>query len=233
MRRSTLFALAVGFLILILAAALFADNGSVAGKWTVQADSPQGPVQLLLDLKADGAQLSGTVTAFESVIPISEVKFEDPQLTLKISVMQGEFKLSGVLKDGKLSGSWEQIGGDMKGAWTADRSEAPASAAPAAKPTVGIDGIWNSLAVTPEGDLSFDVELKSAGAAVEGKITAGGASQPISKGSFADSKLSFELEYAGGMYRIDATLAGDKLTGKWSAVDGSMSGDWSAARSKP
>ena len=234
MNTSRFSAVALALVLLALPVTSFADTGAVAGKWTVQADTPQGPMELGFDLKLEGGQLVGTVTTLQSVIPMSELKFEDPQLSMQINVMGGDFKLTGVLKEGKLTGTWEQIGGEMKGTWTAQRDAAPSSApVPTAQPSTGIDGSWNSVAVTPEGDLAFGMELKSSGSTIEGRLIAGGATIPISKASFADGKLSFEIEYDGGLYRIEATLAGDKLSGKWSAVDGTDSGAWSAARSKP
>ena len=226
------FAFALVGLILAFPATGPASTDSIVGKWVVQAETPQGPMELGFDLKLDGGQLVGTVTVSQSTTPVSTLKFEDPQLTMEINVMGGDFKLSGVLEDSKLSGTWEQIGGDMKGTWSAERAATPAPAA-AAQSSAGFDGTWNSVAVTPDGELAFAVELKSSGSTVEGRISAGGVSLPIAKGTFTENKVSFEVEYAGGMYRFEATLAGDKLTGKWSAVDGTDGGAWAADRSKP
>ncbi len=212
-----------------------AGTDSVVGKWLVHAETPQGPLELAFDLTMDGDRLVGTVTVLESVITASALKFEDPQLTMQINLMGADYKLAGALQDGKLSGNWEQIGGEMKGAWTAERPAtpaAPAASAPAKPGTAGIEGTWNSVAITPDGDLAFTLELRLSSTAVEGKITSGSTSVPL-KGTFTDNKVSFQVEHSGGLYRLEATLAGDKLTGKWSAVDGTDGGVWSADRGRP
>ncbi len=235
MNRSCFGAFALVCLVLAYPATASADTGSVVGKWLAHAETPQGPLELTFDFRMDGDRMVGTVTVHESVMPASALKFEDPQLTLQINFLGGDYRIAGALKDDTLVGGWEQIGGEMKGTWKAERAAAEnnTATAPSAPGAAGIEGTWNSVAASPDGELPFTIELKRSGPALEGKITAGAESVPLEKVTFSDGKLSFQVEYAGGLYRIEATLAGDKLTGKWSSIDGTDSGAFSADRGRP
>jgi hypothetical protein len=321
---------------------------SILGKWLVKAESHNGPIDIEFDLKQQGTEIVGTAVVFQGTAPLSSITFDDPQLTIGLNVGGRDFKLVGILKESKISGTWEEIGGEAKGTWVAQRGAAPSdqatltaagvlsgtwqgysstpngqldwtlnlkhdgdavsgtiendmgsltiqspsykgsklqfdldlggtmyrmqatldgdkltgtwapaaggeggawvasrrAAAPSPAPTPTptpaasaapgtIDGLWDSIALTPDGELPFSLELKQSSTSIAGKILAGDISVPIANASFAGNKLTFEVEYAGGMYRIEATLNGDKLTGKWSPVGGPDGGAWSAERHKP
>jgi SAM-dependent methyltransferase len=111
---------------------------------------------------------------------------------------------------------------------------APAAApAPAAKSaTPAIVGLWNAVAKSPDGDLQVQMEIKLEGETLVGFFKTPDGTIPLPKLNFTNDKLSFEVEYMGGTYRIELILANDKLAGKWSAVAGSESGPFSAERSK-
>jgi hypothetical protein len=315
---------------------------SIVGKWLAKAETHNGPIDIEFDLKQQGTDLVGTAAMFQGTIPLSSVKFEDPQLTIQLNLGGNDYRLVGTLKENRISGTWEQIGADMKGTWAGQRaaaSSAPSLAATglsgtwqgysatpngqldwtmdlkhqadAVSGTIGndmgsiplqsasfkdgklqfdldlggtayhiqatlegdkltgswspaaggeggawvgtrkaaassastaavaaaapnaIDGLWNSVAVTPNGDIAFSLELKQSGSSVAGKIVAGDVSVPIANATFSSSKLVFDVEYEGGVYRIEATLNGDKLTGKWGPAGGPDGGAWSAERRKP
>jgi hypothetical protein len=229
-RAGLLFLLALGFG--LAATRAYADPESILGKWLMKAETPQGPMDLQLELKEDNGKLVGTVVVFDSTVAVTGLKFEEPQLEMQLPVFDGNYKVTGVLKENKLSGTWEQVGGDMKGTWTAEKSAGTTASAAAAPIPAALDGTWNAIAGSPSGNLAFALELKQSGNSFEGKALAGGGSIPLAKGKFVDNTMSFEIEYEGGTYKVEGTLAGDKITGKWSSLDGADSGAFSAERQK-
>ncbi len=203
-----------------------ADIRAILGKWLAKAETPNGPMEVEFELKQEGDLLTGTAKLFQGSIPLSAVKFEDPNLAIDLSFEGGTFKLRGVLKEGKFSGTWEQVGGDVKGTWTAERRAAPVVTAAAG----GISGIWASVATTPNGELPLSLELKQEGDKVTGSLSSDMGSLPIQAGSFKENKLQFDVEIGTNVYRVQATLQEDKFTGNWAPAGGGEGGAWSAKR---
>ena len=100
---SRLRCLALALAILVPAAVRSADSSALAGKWVVQAETPQGPMELGFDMKLEGGRLVGTVATFGTVVPMNDLKFEDPQLSMQITVMDSDYKLNGMLKEGMVA----------------------------------------------------------------------------------------------------------------------------------
>ncbi|MET0281590.1 MAG: hypothetical protein ABW278_10765 [Steroidobacteraceae bacterium] len=80
--------------VLGLAAALAlgpAMAAEIDGKWNATVDGPQGPLELVFDLKAEGEKLTGTLGAGEMLpaAPISEglVKGEDVSFKFSLALM--------------------------------------------------------------------------------------------------------------------------------------------------
>src|SRR5438093_7528682 len=113
---------------------------SILGKWTAKAITPNGPLELELDIKIDGTQLVGSIAGMQGSVPLSNLKFEDPNLSLEVTLAGATFRLTGTLKEGKFDGRYEQVGADLKGPWTAERKAIPALTTTAG----GIAGLWNS-----------------------------------------------------------------------------------------
>jgi hypothetical protein len=225
--------------IVALAAALAAPPLSLAGveailgKWVAKAETPTGPVELELELRQEGAQVVGTAAMLQNAVPLTNLKFEDPELSLEMALGALSFKLRGTLKDGKFTGTYEQIGGDLKGPWSAERRAASATQAAAPSPAQSsgaVTGSWSSVSVTPQGELALDLALEQTGEKVTGTVSSALGSLPILNGSFRDSRLRYDVEFGGTTYRTEGTLSGDKFQGEWSAVGGTDKGAWSATR---
>jgi SAM-dependent methyltransferase len=107
---------------------------------------------------------------------------------------------------------------------------AAAPAAPAGSAAPAIVGLWNAVANSPDGDLQIRMEIKLEGGALVGSFETSDGPARLSKLDLKDDRLSFEVDYMGATYRIEAVLANDKLAGKWSAVAGPESGSFSAER---
>jgi len=232
MHRQQLGALA---LLLALAAVAPATAGveTILGKWLAKAETPNGPVEVDIEVKQDGSQLVGTAAMFQGSIPLTNLKFDEPNLSVELALGGTTFRLAGVLKDGKFSGTYEQLGGDMKGPWSMARKPdaAPvATAATGAPPAAGIVGAWAAKSTTPGGDLAYTLELKQEGEKLTGVVSSEMGTMPIKEATLTGAALRWEVDLGGTIYRHDGTVAGDSISGKWIAVGGADTGTWTATR---
>ncbi len=195
---------------------------TIAGKWLANADTPNGPLELVFEVQQEGSQLKGTATVFETLTPISALRFEDGKFSGEITVMGGNYRLIATVSGSKMTGTWEQVGGEYKGTWTADHAAAASAA--------GIAGAWDIVADTPDGNAAYLLELNQQGAALSGTIGGDMGSAPLDALSYKDGKLHFEVDAGGGIYVIDGALEGDNLKGRWAVSGGGPSGTWSGKR---
>jgi hypothetical protein len=224
---------AVAVLSLLLGIGFNAQPGlagieSILGKWLAKAETPNGPIEMEFELRQEGSQLVGTAAMMQGIIPLSAIKFEEPNLTLELSLGGSSYKLLATLKDGKFSGTWEQVGGDMKGTWSAERKVGAvptAAALPAAAP---IAGTWNTISVTPNGEFASTLDLKQEGEAISGTLGSDMGTVPIQAASFKENKLQFDVDLGGTVYRVEGTLKDNKIEGKWYPAAGGEGGSWSA-----
>ncbi len=208
-----------------------ASDPPILGKWILLVDTPNGELEVELELRLEGERLTGSAYLFENTVSLASAAFADQKILIELNLGAASFRLAGLLQDGRLSGIWEQMGGEANGTWSGARKPAPAP-----PPAAGsIAGEWESIAATPEGDLAFVALLKQEGQAVTGSLGAadGSFSIPMKNVAFSDGKLVFEVDYLGGTFRIQARLAEGKLIGIWESLDGSLSGAWSATRKSP
>jgi hypothetical protein len=94
------------------------EPAKLAGAWTLSMDTPHGNVEGPLQLKQDGATLTGTMEAehFGTLPVTGAVNGNKVELGLEIAAAQITFKLSGAVDGKAMSGTTE-----MGGAWTAVR----------------------------------------------------------------------------------------------------------------
>ncbi len=202
---------------------------SLLGKWQVVAQAPDRTMDLEFTFRQEGGQILGMASSIEGSVPLTAITFEDLNLAMGIVVGGTNYRLKGILKEGKLEGTWERAGSEIKGTWSAKRSEAPAPAAPAG----GILGSWSSIAITPNGDMAATLEVRQEGEALPGMISSDMGSLPIKAVSFKENKFQFDLDLGGDTYRIQAMIEGDKLNGGWAPAAGGTGGPWRAARKAP
>ncbi len=90
----------------------------IAGAWTMNLDTPHGPVEGPLQLKQDGATVTGTFEAenFGTMPVTGTLDGKKIEITLEVVAAQMKFKLSGTVDDKGMSGSTE-----MGGGWKAAR----------------------------------------------------------------------------------------------------------------
>ena len=81
---------------------------SVDGKWEITINSPMGAQKATLDLKAEGATLSGTQTAMQGTQAVSNGKIDGHNLTWSASItspMPMTLEFAGTVDGDKLTGS--------------------------------------------------------------------------------------------------------------------------------
>ena len=198
----------------------------ILGKWVAKAQTPHGPLEMEFELKMEGNQLLGSAAAFQGSFPLSGLKFEDPNLSLEMNFAGTNFKLTGLLKEGRFSGKWEQVGTEVQGTWTAERKGPTATTAAAG----GISGVWSSVAVTSQGELLLSLDLKQDGEKLTGTVSSELGSLPIQAATFKDDTLQFDIDMNGTIYRTSAVLKDDKFSGRWVNVGTNDGGPWSATR---
>ena len=67
-----------------MAASAFAAD--VTGKWVGSVETPNGPIELTYDLKADGETLSGTVASAMGSLPLNKGKIAGNVLTYEVAL---------------------------------------------------------------------------------------------------------------------------------------------------
>jgi hypothetical protein len=81
---------------------------AIDGKWEITINSPMGAQKATLDLKADGAGLSGTQTAMQGTQPLTNGKVDGNKLSWSAAItspMPMTLEFSGTVEGDKLSGS--------------------------------------------------------------------------------------------------------------------------------
>ncbi len=218
------------FLIPLTSVPAHAGIEPVLGKWLGTAETADGPIEMVFELKQEGGRLVGTADIMQETVTFSTVKFEEPNLTVELSFGGRDYRLLGTLKDGKFMGTWEQVGGDVKGTWNAEHKPAAAAATPAAG---NISGSWDSVSVTPNGELALTLDLKQEGERVTGELSSEMGTISLQAVTFKENKLQFDVDLGGTVYRVEGNLEETKFEGKWYPVAGGEGGAWSATRKSP
>jgi hypothetical protein len=65
------------------------------------------------------------------------------------------------------------------------------------------------------GDIPLTVEIKNDNGKLSGKIDTPQGPAAITSGSYADGKITMKFDAGGNEGTVTATMAGDKVTGKW------------------
>jgi hypothetical protein len=85
-----------------------------------------------------------------------------------------------------------------------------------AKPADDISGKYEGVAKSDQmGDIPLKVELKNDNGKLSGKIDTPQGPAAITSGTYADGKLTMKFDAGGTEGTVTATVAGDKISGKW------------------
>jgi hypothetical protein len=95
--------------------------GPVAGTWECVAHgSVQGDVPFTLTLQQNKEMVTGTVATAQGEAAITTATYKKKVLDIHIEIPQGTYRVTGKLKEGRLSGDWSKDT-DQKGAWEGKR----------------------------------------------------------------------------------------------------------------
>jgi hypothetical protein len=206
--------------------------GGVLGAWSTVAVTPNGDMAATLELKQDAEKLTGVISSDMGSLPIQAVSFKDNKLQFDLELGGNTYRIAATLDGDKLNGGWSPAAGGEGGAWRATRKASSAPSAPAAPAPSGIAGSWTVVAVTPDGSMQFVAEIKQSGNDLSGAVVTPDGRITMQKLVFGDNKVTFEVQYMGGTYRVEATLANEKLSGRWSSVGGGEGGALTGERRK-
>ena len=93
-----------------MAASAFAAD--VTGKWVGSVETPNGPIELTYDLKADGETLSGTVSSAMGSLPLNKGKIAGNVLTYEVAIENAVITHQATVNDAgteiaiKATGEW-------------------------------------------------------------------------------------------------------------------------------
>jgi hypothetical protein len=199
---------------------------TLSGKYEGVAKTPGSPdAKVLLELKKDGAKITGRGVAGETTAEISEATFVDGTLTLKFVGREGA--LTAKVEGDKITGDW--VTGARKG--TVELKRIPPAAAPDASAPINLSGEWEAVADAQGQPFPFSLILKIEGEKVSGSSSSQLGESVISSGMWKDGQLNFQLEGSNGVITMSATVIEGKLSGVFDYA-GQLQGKWVAVKRK-
>lgn len=236
-----------------LAVALFLATsalaqGTAAGDWELNVESPQGSQTVTLTIKLDGEKATGSLTSMIGSMPITGTVAGgklDVSGNLEAQGMALTLALSGTIAGDTVNGSMKVgefgeylFSGKRASSATSTSAPAPApaaSGAPAASTASGVAGRWNvTLMLEGMGEFPATADLTQDGENVAGTFSSM-AGEVAVKGTFAGSalKLEFTAETPQGPLTVTMTgdLGSEGLAGK-ASIAGLGEADWKAVRAQ-
>ncbi len=130
---------AMAVLLLLVGIIVKAQSSNTAGHpltgtWQcISHGGGNGDVPFTLHLQQSSGNISGWVTASSGSIPLTSVSFSQNHLNIEMDTNQGQYTLSGVVKDSQLAGTWKKNGQPV-GTWEGKKSSGSATAVAAQSP---------------------------------------------------------------------------------------------------
>jgi hypothetical protein len=76
-------------------------------------------------------------------------------------------------------------------------------------------GIWDIVAQTPNGEMPSTLTVKSAEGGVKAEFELDGLTRTVTDEKLEGDLLKLKVQYEGGVYDVEAKIAGDTLEGTW------------------
>jgi hypothetical protein len=92
----------------------------ISGDWDGTADAGGSTIPFTLKLKLEGNKVTGTSSSDQGSATISNGKWDGNKLTFSLDTPNGAITMSGVVKDGKITGDFD-FAGQMSGKWEAKK----------------------------------------------------------------------------------------------------------------
>ena len=208
---------------------------NLAGTYEAMVKIPnRGEEKVTLELKTDGAKISGRVTHGPKTAETTEAKLENGTLTLNFgegriitAKVDGE-KLVGEATDGpaKIPVEFKKV---PPAAATAPAPAATPAPAAAPAPAFDLNGQWEGVADANGQSVPFTLALKVDGEAVTGTGSSQMGDSVVKSGTWKDGKLAFQLEGQNGVITLNAVVIDGKLSGEFDFA-GQLTGRWVAVK---
>ena len=204
------------------------------GKYEGTVKKPGGGEdKIALELKSEGAKVTGRATHGDKSIDITDGKFENGTLTLSfgkdhsfVGKVDGD-KITGEAIDGT-----QKIPLELTKVTPAAAAAHSAAAAPAAGPAAGpvnLNGQWEAVADANGQPFPFVLVLKVDGETVTGSSSSQLGESTVKSGTWKDGKLVFQLEGQNGVISMSASVVEGKLSGEYD-YSGQLQGKWVAVK---
>ncbi|HEU4932298.1 MAG TPA: hypothetical protein VFT48_09465 [Pyrinomonadaceae bacterium] len=201
------------------------------GKYEGTVKKPGGAEEkIALELKSEGAKVTGRAIHGDKSIDITDGKFENGTLTLGfgkdhsfVGKVDGE-KIIGEAADGA-----QKIPLELKKVTPAAAAAPPTSTAAPAADAVNLTGQWEAVADANGQPFPFLLVLKIDGETVTGSSSSQLGESTLKSGSWKDGKLVFQLEGQNGVISMSATVVEGKLSGEYD-YSGQLQGKWVAVK---
>jgi len=89
-------------------------------------------------------------------------------------------------------------------------------------------GTWDAVATTPNGDMPSVITIKQVEGALKAEIEIDGVPRVVTDEKLEGDLVRMKVQYEGGVYDVEAKIAGDALEGTWQG--GGYSGTLKAKR---
>ena len=76
-------------------------------------------------------------------------------------------------------------------------------------------GTWDAIASTPNGDMPSVITIKQVEGALKAEIEIDGLQRIITDEKLEGDVFRMKVQYEGGVYDVEAKIAGDALEGTW------------------
>jgi len=76
-------------------------------------------------------------------------------------------------------------------------------------------GIWDIVAQTPNGEMPSTLPVKAAEGGVKAEFELDGLTRTVTDEKLEGDLLKLKVQYEGGVYDVEAKIAGDTLEGTW------------------
>lgn len=185
--------------------------------------------KLSLELKTEGAKVTGRAKHGDKTIEISDGKFENGTLTLVFDAKDHTFvgKVDGDMIKGEAGEGTQKIPLELKKVNPATAAAPAAAAAPAG--AVNLTGQWEAVADANGQPFPFLLILKVDGETVTGSSSSQLGDSTVKSGTWKDGTLVFQLEGQNGTISMSAKVVDGKLSGEFD-YSGQLQGKWVAVK---
>jgi len=227
-----------------------ATTNDVVGNWKGTLDVGTVKLRLVFKISKDA---TGSLTAkMDSLdqgardMPVDAVTFKEGTLRMELKSISGVYEGTLDKAGNKATGQWTQVGRPFplalersQGMAVASEAEtlSPADLAVSKQAAQKLTGSWNGTLNTGAANLRLLVKIsKAASGAATGTMDSldqGAKDIPLSRISYTENKVRFEVAGVGGVY--EGTLANDgtAIAGQWQQGGQSMTLDFKKAASAP